>query len=469
MRPWLIGLGVVVALAVIVAGGVLGLYAAMRARFNPPPPQASITANATPLQAQRDDIAQFRRLIALDRSYPPAARQEAEAALNALAADDAVLPPPKFRLALMRIAAMADNGHTGAFAAPSGRPNAAPIRLHEFADGVRVLRADAADADLLGAELVSVEGRPAEATLSALYAFRGGTAGNRRHWAVQRALVSPEMLFGAGLAANPAEATYGFRLLDGRLVQRSLAGEAEDASTPAPNPPRWLSPQAAPGEPQTWRAFRPAGSAPAALADPDRAFRFVWVDNGCIAYIQLRANLDVGGQSIAAFLRQARRNLSDRRACGAVLDLRYDGGGDYTLTASFARALPRLTAPNARIALLTGVDTFSAGITTAAFVKEAGGDRVVILGEPVGDRLDFWSEGGSGCLPHAPLCFHYSTGRHVYDGPCTDWRTCYWVNDLFPVRVKTLDPDETIPLRFAEYRLGRDPVMERALAIVRPR
>jgi hypothetical protein len=37
-------------------------------------------------------------------------------------------------------------------------------------------------------------------------------------------------------------------------------------------------------------------------------------------------------------------------------------------------------------------------------VKDAGAGRALIVGEPVGDRLNFFSEGGRGCLPHARLC-----------------------------------------------------------------
>jgi hypothetical protein len=208
---------------------------------------------------------------------------------------------------------------------------------------------------------------------------------------------------------------------------------------------------------------------PLALADASSDFRFAWVHGGCIAFLQLKANVDIDGQSIAAFQRAARTELLRKRACGVILDLRPDGGGDYTTTASFARDLPGLIAPRARIALITGPDTFSAGITTAGFVKQAGGDRVVIVGQPVGDRLDFWSEGGGGCLPHARLCFHYATGLHRYNAPCTDWRTCYWLNWLFPVRVKSLEPDAPVGLSFAEYEALRDPAFDRALALVAPR
>ena len=154
MRGWLIFLIVIGALALLVAGVGGGAYLAMRAHFNPSPPTAVATAGADPLTRQREDVAQFAKLVALDLSYSPAAHRQVEAAITALAARPDALPPPKFRMALMAIGALADNGHTSVYSAPGGPPNSAPIRLYAFADGVRVVRATAPDADLLGAELV---------------------------------------------------------------------------------------------------------------------------------------------------------------------------------------------------------------------------------------------------------------------------------------------------------------------------
>jgi hypothetical protein len=465
MKGWLIGLGVVVAIVLLAIGGLFGLYAAMRARFNPPAPAAVVVAGATPLEAQREDIAQFGRLIALDRAYAPAARREANAELAALAARPEVLPEPMFRMALLHVAALADNGHTAAYPAKGGRPNAVPLRLYDFTDSVRVVRAKASEADLLGAEVTAIAGRPTQAVIAALTRYRGGRPNNRRNWAVQ-AMISPQMLFGAGLAPGPTHASWTFRTLGGQTVERDLIAEPRGDDDPSPDPPRWLSPAPLPKETADWRALLPATARlPLALQDANRLFRFAWVD-GCVAFLQLKANVDEDGQSIAAFQQAARAELKRRQACGAILDLRYDGGGDYTTTASFSHDLPGLIAPGAKIALMTGVDTFSAGITTAAFVKQAGGDRVVIVGASVGDRLNFMSEGASGCLPHDKLCFHYTTGRHRYNGPCGDWRTCYWLSWLFPVRVKTLAPDAAVSLSFADYQALRDPAFDRALALV---
>jgi hypothetical protein len=59
----------------------------------------------------------------------------------------------------------------------------------------------------------------------------------------------------------------------------------------------------------------------------------------------------------------------------------------------------------------------------------------------------------------------YERGKHDYAHPCTDWDVCFWLNKLYPVHVKTLEPDETIAMSFAQWRQGIDPVFERAVAL----
>jgi hypothetical protein len=201
------------------------------------------------------------------------------------------------------------------------------------------------------------------------------------------------------------------------------------------------------------------------LSDFDTGFRRIRLANSCAMLVQLKANHDVGNQHIKDFVAATEADMRANKPCAVILDLRYDDGGNYQNTAGFAKDLPNLTTPGGRIYLLTGPSTFSAGITTAAFVKQAGGNRVTILGEPVGDRLNFFSEGNRGCLPNYHLCVSYARGKHDYAHPCTDWDTCFWLNKFYPVHVDTLGPDETITMSFAEWRQGRDPVFERAIAL----
>jgi hypothetical protein len=187
--------------------------------------------------------------------------------------------------------------------------------------------------------------------------------------------------------------------------------------------------------------------------------------------VQFKSNSDHGGQSIREFVSTTERVLRQVQPCNVILDLRYDDGGDYVNTYGFARDLPKLIPPAGRIIMLTGSATFSAGISTAAFVKHAGGERVVIVGEPVGDRLQFFSEGGRACLPNYSLCVAYETGKHDYQHACTDWDVCFWLDYFFQFRVKSLGPDEVIPLSFKDWWSGVDPVLDRAktLAMARAR
>jgi hypothetical protein len=82
-----------------------------------------------------------------------------------------------------------------------------------------------------------------------------------------------------------------------------------------------------------------------------------------------------------------RRSVGRRRRQQELLSQR---SGNTTSTTWH---LPDFVPPSGRIYLLTGPQTFSAAITTTAFVKQATGSRAIILGEPVGDRLPFMVRG----------------------------------------------------------------------------
>ena len=61
--------------------------------------------------------------------------------------------------------------------------------------------------------------------------------------------------------------------------------------------------------------------------------------------------------------------------------------------------------------VITGRATFSAGILHAVQWKQWG---ATIVGEQVGDDLDFWAEGGNVLLPNSKLTIHYANGFHGY-------------------------------------------------------
>jgi hypothetical protein len=55
--------------------------------------------------------------------------------------------------------------------------------------------------------------------------------------------------------------------------------------------------------------------------------------------------------------------------------------------------------------------TFSAAISSVGYLEQTAPDRVTIVGEIVGDRLEFWAEGGPVTLPRTGMRLSVSTER----------------------------------------------------------
>ena len=441
-----------------------GFFAGLQHHFHPSAPHPNHPQAANALEAQRQDLRYFRQLIALDRSFEPTGRTQAIRKLDALEALGTVLDRPHFRVALMRIDALADNGHSRVENEGSAARLELPVRLAAFSDGLYIMRATEINAELLGGRLTAIDGQSIEAVMTKLEQLRGGTPQWRRLSASQY-LVQQDLLYGIEVAPDTRHSTWTVETPAGAVITKRLEAYAPPASEPAVPVTRWLSSESLTGMEGQWRAVESAHVLPVALIDFDRAFRSLRLPGTCVQFVQFKSNSDRGGQGISEFVSSTKEQLRQIRTCGVIVDLRYDGGGDYLNTYGFARDLPKLIPAGGRIIVLTGPATFSAGISTAAAVKHAAQGRAVIVGEPVGDRLQFYSEGGSACLPNSSLCVAYETGKHDYQHACTDWDVCFWLNYFFTFQVKSLDPDEVIPLRFRDWRSGVDPVLDRAVTL----
>lgn len=454
-------------LIALVLIAVPAFFGAMRLHFHISAPKPDFPAVASALDAQRQDIRYFRELLAMDRSFSPASRAEAGRRIDALEASGTVLDRPHLRVQLMQIDALADNGHSRVETEPSAVPSELPVRVLAFSDGLYVVRATENNADLLGSRVTAIDGHPVEAVMSKLEQLRGGTANWRRLHASQY-LTQPDLLYGIDAAPDTQHSSWTVETPTGEMITKSLVAYVPSTGEPMGPAERWLSSEPLAGMPATWRALEPDRPLPISWTDFDQPFRSVRLPGTCTDLVQLKSNVDEGGRSIKDFLSSVEKQLRRERPCNVIFDLRYDGGGDYMNTHRFARELPTLIPPAGRVILLTGPATFSAGISTAVFVKHAGAERVAIVGEPVGDRLQFYSEGGQACLPGAPLCVAYQTGKHDYQHPCKDWRVCFWLNYFFELRVKSLDPDYVVPLSFKDWHAGIDAALDRAMNLTTP-
>ncbi len=93
--------------------------------------------------------------------------------------------------------------------------------------------------------------------------------------------------------------------------------------------------------------------------------------------------------------------------------------------ARLLRRLARAHPADGRIYVLEGSRTFSAAITSIGYLKQAGGKRVVLVGEPPGDRMMFFAEGKEVKLPHSGVTITASRQRHDYRDGCRKFDDCF--------------------------------------------
>ncbi|HUQ80935.1 MAG TPA: hypothetical protein VM076_07360 [Gemmatimonadaceae bacterium] len=421
----------------------------------------------TPAQ-MREDLAAFRDgFMARDNSFSAAARAQAESRLRALDSSVERLTPVAFELELARIVALADNGHTNASAAARLQHyNRVPVRLAVFGEAFYVLRATSANADLLGAKLVTIDGHDVRQLRDSARVLVGGIP-SRRDRSAPYVLESPEQLHALGLAAAAERATYSFQRADGRSVGRRLDGIAPQPGSPPPFGEQWLFPQQMPRDEGTWRGVLDSARAPWSLGEPRTTYRWRAAPELAAMVIELRATTNSPTASITSFLDEVASKLEAQRPRNVVLDMRFNGGGNLNTARDFMKRLPTLVP--GRIFVLTSPVTFSAAISSIGYLKQAAPDRVTIVGEGVGDRLVFFAEGTRTMLPNSGASISFSTQRHDYNNGCKAFTDCHPPVVANPIAVASLAPDVAAPWTVESYRAGRDPGIDAIAAELRRR
>lgn len=143
--------------------------------FHPVPPEANFPPAQDIATAQRQDFEYFQNYFELNRSYTPVAREQAIRLFSEYRAKAGSFTSAQFDLAIARMVALADNGHSRVEpGALPRRHNSIPCRLYHFSDGYFVIRARPACAHLLGAKVVMVDGRRIDDVADRMYQYFGG-------------------------------------------------------------------------------------------------------------------------------------------------------------------------------------------------------------------------------------------------------------------------------------------------------
>lgn len=464
-RIVLIVLGIVVGLSALGGAG----FAAFLWRFTPDIPEANYSEPADLVEARQQDLDYLRRFPEADKSFSEEQLVAFNALIDDLEARVDTMSDAEFVMGVSAAGAIPENGHSGvSITGTLNRLNSLPVRFVWFGDGLHITRAHAEHLDLIGARVASYEGfEPATITNEMDRYFGGNDAFLRKSSALFFA--APASLHAAGLIPNPDTVSVQLVSVDGETIVRELTVEAADKKTDFAYPSSYALGQVHSKETESgndWRFLDPAMTEATWYGrNPDTLLWSDTLENGGV-YWRMRDIIGDDEAPVGEWLEQQAEVLRGNPADYLVIDLRANGGGDYTQAMDVAREIGELIKPDGRVYLLTDGDTFSAGIVTAYFAIHGAGDRVVLSGAKMGDETQFWAEGGgkSMVLPNSEIRLFASTGYHDWENGCDDWSRCFWINTLFGVAVGPVEVDLPAPLLFSDYIKGVDSGIEAILA-----
>jgi hypothetical protein len=363
-------------------------------------------------------------------------------------------------LTFSEAAAFTGNDHTliGIYNAPDVF-HALPISFWWFPEGAIVTRTHPDYRRLLGARIIAIDGVPIEQVASRVERFIPGIPTHKQYMSTIL-LTRIEVLRAVGVAKN-GSAKFEFALTSGKHIEEQL--EVAPTPDPAANSPAWQA-SLVPGKgPQPWPDVLDGMKDLPPYLQPRDEMSWRLLRNNTLLYIR-STSLDPYTDDPAAVWIKAYVMLDTIIKSGhipstVVVDLRYNEDGNFFNVLALTTELVKMTAPSGRIYVITGRATNSAAIAFTALLKAGAPMRTKIVGEPISDHEWFWSEGDTLKAPASGLPLHYTHGYHDWANGCSDLKKCYWPVVFHGVKAGSLHPDMTVPLTYANYVQGNDPVM----------
>jgi hypothetical protein len=329
---------------------------------------------------------------------------------------------------LMRIIALlgARNGHTAIH--PLGEHpstlQAFPLWLYEFDDGVFVV--DAERSDLVGTELIAVEGVDVDDVLAAVTPL----IAYDNEWTIRARrptfVVHASVLSGLGLINESAPATFRLRARNGAVVNATLDAVATGDVLARVGGDRELG--------------RPG---PAYLR---RRRDWHWTEVAADGRA-VHVGYDITRGDVTNFALEVETLAGSSRVAVVILDLRQNGGGDNRTYKRLLESLERLGSEK-RLAVLTSRFTFSAAMQLIVELEQK--TQAVFVGEPTGGSPNHYGNATRVELPTSGLNAFVAT---------VAWKTAGEFDD----RVTRM-PDIPVRQNSTAFFAGNDPVLDAAVA-----
>ncbi len=400
-------------------------------------------------QQDLDDV--INRFLKYERSFTAETRAAFVDAIANLRRSLQRKSDQQIMVELARAVALSGNAHTRLYLIRNRTEvRRLPIRVWWFKDRLHVVRATQEEKNLLGCRVLKVGGVD---VVAATARVRGIMAGNEswQRYMSGYYLTSPDMLFGAGVISNAEQVAFtmkcGSELRTVRLAPLPLRRSSSPVEA-------WWD--LAPESRDENAAFVPAlrsDIAPLYLRNTRKNYWFEYLPEHRAIYVQYnRSHQAQSGMTMKEFTDSLLREIDQQKPKAAIFDLRFNTGGDLTVGTPLLKTVSEKLA-GVPVFVITGRATFSAGITHVVQLKQWA--KATIVGEPVGDELDTWSEGGNLILPNSKLTVHYANALHAYSTRAYPGR-----EPIHDYNLESVAPDIPIEVSLNDYIAGRDPLLE---------
>lgn len=353
------------------------------------------------------------------------------------------IPDSQVRARLRKITALVGDGHTASRLYVEGEQRRIlPIHMFAFKDGLYIIGADKAHADLVGARVLKVGPLDADTAMKAVRPYlsvdndMGYLAGG------PSALCTPSVLLDIG-AGDESGAAFTLQLPSGDTSTARL----EPASFP-PAPGMTFMPGF------TYLHDKSAEPRPLYLREPGKILRMEHLPDSKTVYFWFGAIANAPDKSLADFSRDLFAFIEKNDVENLIIDMRFNGGGNTGLIRPLMLGLLKCDAVNRRghLWVIIGRHTFSAAQNTVNFMDQ--NTQALFVGEPTGSRPAFVGESTSFMLPHSRTRV-FCSSRYWQMMDSTDERV--WVH-----------PSIAAEMTFADYAAGRDAATEAIMKWIEP-
>ena len=378
----------------------------------------------------RDDLRHFARELPKRHKnlYHATTKEQFERAVAELDAAIPSLPDHQIIVKMHQIAATVGDGHTGVHL--PAYFTRYPINLYWFGSELRVIAAPKEHESALGAKVVKIGGLDI-GEVAARVASCFPSKENENEWYVMSTspafLVRPEVLHTLGIVPDLSRAAF--------TVEDDAGRQSTFEISPVVVPPPVN------GIANLGVALVPVQKEPPLFRQKmGEPFWFTHLQDSRTTYANFKRypSLKQNAQALFAFID---RNPTSR----LVIDLRQNGGGDFFEGREhLIEPIKKRPAINqkGRLFVVIGRATFSAAMVNAIdFRKDT---NAILVGEPIGERPNSYSENDEMTLPNSRLVVSYSTRYYKF------------LEEDVPAVV----PDVRIEPTWADFRAGRDAVMD---------